>query len=72
VLDAVVMAEMRLTSREGEMNFPRGVLFVVTLLGMPAIPGFGQDFGSNGNIQSAAPVPDFSGIWGRNFFFFLL
>jgi hypothetical protein len=52
------------------MNFPRDVLFMITLLGMPAMPGFGQDLDSNGNIQSAAPVPDLSGIWGRNFFFF--
>ena len=54
------------------MKLRRDFLFVVTLIGVTATPVLGQEIGprSTGGIQATALVPDFSGIWGRNWFFF--
>jgi hypothetical protein len=54
----------------------RAFLLLVTLSTAAATPVLGQDVApgvasaSTGGIQSSAPIPDLSGIWGRDWFTF--
>jgi hypothetical protein len=52
------------------MRQRRGLLLLVTLVAAAAMPARGQTVvpavgTANSGTQSAAPIPDFSGIWGR-------
>src|SRR6516165_9175802 len=61
--------------REGSMNLQRrDFLLLVTLAASITMPAWGQtlapEVGPASANQSAASIPDLSGIWGHNWFAF--